>query len=70
MNAVIKEVAKGEDLEEDISGPDTKIMAMTCTYRHPSLHDNNLDNEVWFGPQGGAEDMGEDAGEEEAVGDC
>ena len=70
MNAVIEEVAKGEDSEEDVVGPDTKITAMTCTYRHPSLHDDDSDDEAWFGPQGGAEDAGEDAGEEEAVGDC
>ena len=42
---------------------------MTCTYRHPSFNDDS-DDEAWFGPQGGAEDAGEDAGEEEAVGDC
>jgi hypothetical protein len=72
MNAVIEEVAKGEGSGNELMARETKIMAMTCTYRHPTAYDDS-DDEEWFGGEEGAEDAGEEAvsvEEEEAGGDC
>ena len=59
---------ENDDWERE--APETKIMSMTCTYRHSSSN-NDSDDVSWLGAKEEAEEEETvDAGADKAGGDC